>query len=95
MEEIKLYWASTCGSKYRRWKDAGVKRVRGLQSKAVVRAAARPDDGMPKATVVLSADAQAYLHQYGILPRLITECDDVVTETDHRLHGGAGAPGLG
>jgi len=26
---------------------------------------------------------------------LISACDDVVTETDHRLHGGAGAPGLG
>jgi hypothetical protein len=23
---------------------------------------------------------------------LISACDDVVTETDHRLHGGAGAP---
>jgi hypothetical protein len=28
-------------------------------------------------------------------PELISACDSVVTETDHRLHGGAVAPGLG
>ena len=36
-----------------------------------------------------------YLHQYGVCSRLISACDDVVTETDHRLYGGAGSPGWG
>ena len=50
---------------------------------------------VPGATAVLLASTHVYLHQYVVCSRLISTGDDVVTETDHRLYGGAGAPGWG
>jgi hypothetical protein len=54
-----------------------------------------------KARYILTQDGDAVeIHvqdagERALVSGLISACDDVVTETDHRLHGGAGAPGLG
>jgi hypothetical protein len=48
--------------------------------------------GSSGGAVVLSADTQVCVHPYGVCSRLISARDDVVTETGHRLYGGAEAP---
>src|ERR1035438_6400773 len=50
---------------------------------------------MPKATAACPLILTLSCISTAFVAGLISACDDVVTETDHRLHGGAGAPGLG